>query len=187
MSITLNDNLSIQAPKPADARYGPYADTATANAAIDDTNRYKGLTVGIGTVTGTGTITEYWYKAGITNSNLVVKRIDSRVYVAPTNTLGTTLTPDISAYDQYCATAQATNLTINTPNGTPANGDKLIFRIKADSTNRTVTLTTGSSGAFRAIGVTLPVTVTASKTTYIGCIYNSEDQRWDVVAVSQEI
>jgi hypothetical protein len=111
-----------------------------------------------------------------------------RVYTptSPATTIASPLAPDISLYDQYCATGQTNDLTINAPTGTPANGDKLIFRIKADSTNRTVTLTTGSSGAFRAIGVTLPITVTASKITYIGCIYNAQELLWDVVAISQE-
>jgi len=289
MSITLNDNLSVQAPKPADARYGPYADTATANAATANAgNRYIGLTVGIGTTN----TTEYWYNGGIADSNLVVKstqiqsdwnatsglgailnkptlfsgsytdltnkptlfsgsytdltnkpaltlassltttgafaltltttattavtlpttgilstlagtetltnkRIGPRVYtpVSPATTIASPLTPDISAYDQYCAISQTTDLTINAPSGTPLNGDKLLFRITADSSARTVTLTTGSSGAFRAVGTTLPITVAATKTTYIGCVYNSigtgtiasPSPRWDVIATGTEV
>jgi len=69
MAITLNDNLSVQAPKPVDSRYGPYATTTAANTAILTANRYVGLTVGIGTTT----ITEYWYSGGTANTNLVAK------------------------------------------------------------------------------------------------------------------
>jgi hypothetical protein len=69
MSILLNDNLSIQAPKPVDANYGPYATTTAANAAISSANRYVGLTVGIGTTT----VVEYWYNGGIANGNLIAK------------------------------------------------------------------------------------------------------------------
>ena len=130
----------------------------------------------------------------LTNAEtLTNKRIDPRVSVT-TGTLATSLTPTIASYDQYCITAQAGDLTINTPSGTPVNGDKLMFRIKSDGTAaRTITLATGSTGAFRAVGVTLPVVVGTTggtsgiKTAYIGCIYNSEEARWDVVAVSQEI
>jgi len=109
-----------------------------------------------------------------------------------TTTFNASLTPTNALFDQYCATAQDANLTINAPGGTPVNGDKLTFRIKSDGVAaRTVTLATGS-GAFRAIGVTLPVTVGAAggstgiKTAYIGCSYNADDQRWDVIAVGQE-
>jgi len=106
-----------------------------------------------------------------------------------TTTFNASLTPTNALFDQYCATAQDANLTINAPGGTPVNGDKLTFRIKSDGVAaRTVTLATGSN-AFRAIGVTLPVTVgtaVAAKTAYIGCSYNADDQRWDVIAVGQE-
>jgi S-adenosylmethionine:tRNA-ribosyltransferase-isomerase (queuine synthetase) len=109
-----------------------------------------------------------------------------------TGSIASPLTPS-NAFDEYCATAQAGDLTINAPTGTPANGDKLLFRIKSDGVaTRTITLTTGSSGAFRAVGTTLPVTVGTSsgssgiKTAYIGCIYNAEDQRWDVIAIGTE-
>ena len=51
MSILLNDNLSIQAPKSVDTRYGPYVDAANALSSIVSANRYQGLVVGI-TVSG---------------------------------------------------------------------------------------------------------------------------------------
>lgn len=69
MSILLNDNLAIQAPKPIDAKYGPYASVAAANAAIVSTNRYAGLTVGV----GTSTIVEYWYNGGVADGDLVLR------------------------------------------------------------------------------------------------------------------
>jgi len=69
MSILLNDNLSVQAPKPVDANYGPYASTTAANTAISSASRYVGLTVGIGTTT----VVEYWYNGGIADVNLIAK------------------------------------------------------------------------------------------------------------------
>ena len=65
-------------------------------------------------------------------------------------------------------------------------GQKMTFRIKDNGTARALTWTTGSSKAFRAIGTTLPTTTTISKTVYVGCVYNSTDSRWDVVAIAQE-
>lgn len=70
MSITLNDNVLVQAPKPTDARYGPYADTATALSSIPNTQRFLGLTVGI---LNAGVVEEYWFEDGITDSDLVFK------------------------------------------------------------------------------------------------------------------
>lgn len=42
------------------------------------------------------------------------------------------------------------------------------------------------NAVFRAIGCVLPTATTASKTTYVGAIYNATDSKWDVVAVSTE-
>lgn len=70
MSILLNDNVNVAAPKPTDHRYGPYATVAAALAAIVPSSRYTGLTVGI----TTGGITEdYWFRVGIADVDLVVK------------------------------------------------------------------------------------------------------------------
>lgn len=89
-------------------------------------------------------------------------------------------------YNQYAYTALSSDLTINADAGSPINGQKIIFRIKDDGTARALTWTTGSSGAFRAVGVTLPTTTVISKTVYVGCIYNAADSRWDAIALAQE-
>lgn len=73
MSILLNDNLKIAAAKPVDSRYGPYTDTDAAKLALKAYQRYVGLTVGIIT---NNVVVEYWFKAGIDNSDLVLKTID---------------------------------------------------------------------------------------------------------------
>jgi len=90
------------------------------------------------------------------------------------------------SYDQQSITALANALTINADAGSPVDGQKTTFRIKDNGTARALTWTTGTAKSFRAIGVTLPTTTVISKTVYIGCIYNSADSRWDVVAVAQE-
>lgn len=53
-----------------DAKYGPYSSTTEALMALAQEVRAIGLTVGIKTSIG---ITEYWFKNGISDNNLVVK------------------------------------------------------------------------------------------------------------------
>jgi hypothetical protein len=113
---------------------------------------------------------------------LTNKRITQRV---TSITDAATITPTGDSSDQYNVTALAQPATIAAPSGTPTSGQKLILRIKDNGTNRALTWTT-TSGAYRAIGVTLPTTTTANKTVYIGCIYNTDATFWDVVAVATE-
>jgi TATA-binding protein-associated factor Taf7 len=61
-------------------------------------------------------------------------------------------------------------------------GRKFVIRIKDNGSAATITW----NAIFRAIGVTLPTTTTASKTIYIGCLYNDTDSKWDVIAVKEE-
>lgn len=90
------------------------------------------------------------------------------------------------SFDEQCITALANALTISADAGTPTDGQKTIFRFKDNGTARALTWTTGTAKSFRAVGVLLPTTTTISKTLYVGCIYNTADSRWDVLAVSQE-
>ena len=83
-----------------------------------------------------------------------------------------------STNDLVKITAQAAGLTLANPTGTFAEGQALIYRIKDNGTARSITF----GAKFRALGVTLPTTTTISKTTYVGCIYNSTDDKFDVVA-----
>jgi hypothetical protein len=82
----------------------------------------------------------------------------------------------------YAYTALAATLTINAPIGTPVAGDKLIFRFLDNGTPQTLSW----NGTFTAIGVTIPTTTTANKTTYVGAIYNATATRWDVIAVTTQ-
>jgi hypothetical protein len=116
-------------------------------------------------------------EAGV--ATLTNKRIQPRFVTAAT---ATTLTPDVSVGDIYAYTALASALTINAPIGTPTNGEKLMFRLLDNGTGRALTW----NATFTIIGVTLPTTTTASKTTYVGCIYNANNTRWDVIAVTTQ-
>ena len=104
--------------------------------------------------------------------------------VIATTTTGTTITPD-STKAQYNVTALASATTIAAPSGTPTDGQKLIIRFKDNATARGLTWTV-TSGAYRAVGPTLPTTTVLSKVLYVGCIYNAQDTFWDVVAVAEQ-
>jgi len=124
-----------------------------------------------GTAAAAGTFT------ALSASSNFQGRINPRVSSAAS---AASITPDISTYDQYALTAQAANLTINAPTGTPVDGNKLLFRILDNGTSRTLTW----NATYTVIGVTLPTATTANKTTYVGCIYNAAATRWDVIAVT---
>lgn len=70
MAIALSDNIQVNNSKHVDNRYGPYSSVSNANSSIPVLARVEGLTVGIDSGNG---IQEYWYKGGVSDSNLVVK------------------------------------------------------------------------------------------------------------------
>jgi hypothetical protein len=97
----------------------------------------------------------------------------------------TSLTPDVSAFNQYSYTALAASLTINAPTGTPTDGERLMFRIKDNGSSQSISWDPTTS-IYRIIGTVLPTNTASGKTMYIGCIYNAADTKWDVIAVSRE-
>ena len=110
---------------------------------------------------------------------LTNKRINPRVV---TQASGATWSPAGDTTDVFTiTTAQATNVTtISAPTGTPVDGQKLMFRIKCDATPRTLT---GWNAIYRfSSDMTAPSTLVASKTFYMGFVYNSTDSTWDNVA-----
>lgn len=98
-----------------------------------------------------------------------------------TVTSSATVTPT-SDNDLVVITAQATGLTLANPTGAWVQGEALMIRIKDNGTPRSIAYGTN----YRAIGVTLPTTTVANKTTYLGIIYNSTDTKWDVIGVTTE-
>jgi hypothetical protein len=173
---------------------GSFNGTAAVTIAIDSTVATltgtqtltnKTLTTPvISTITNTGTLTlptsTDTLVGRATTDTLTNKRINPRV--SSVASAATAVTPDVSAYDVYAFTAQAATLTINAPNGTPVDGTKLMFRILDNGTSRTISL----NATFTAIGVTVPAATTANKTTYIGAVYNANNTRWDVIAVTTQ-
>lgn len=123
--------------------------------------------------------------AGLTSTQTFTnKRITPRI---ATTTSTVTLTVNSDTTDQFNVTALSNGVTITAPTGTPTNGQRLIIRLKDNGTGRSLSWATGSSNTFRVVGTTLPTTTVANKTIYVGCIYNTEEVRWDVVAVAEEI
>jgi hypothetical protein len=107
------------------------------------------------------------------------------VSVGITGAAGGTITPTSGTATQYNITALGAAATFAVPSGTPVDSQKLTIRIKDDGTARGLTWTT-SAGGYRIIGTTLPTTTVISKTLYVGCIYNTADSFWDVIAVAQQ-
>lgn len=114
-------------------------------------------------------------KTMIATSNVVEEITTTASSATPTPTGG-------SLRNFFTVTALAANATFAAPSGSPSNGNKLFIRIKDNGTARTLAY----NSIFRAIGVTLPTTTVISKTIYLGCVYNSADSKWDVIAVAEE-
>lgn len=110
---------------------------------------------------------------------LTNKRINPREVTIISNS---TPIPNSDTTDIYTITALAGSATFGAPTGTPVQGQKLIIRIKDNGTARALSY----NAIYRAIGVILPTTTVISKTLYLGCIYNSTDTKWDVIAVANE-
>ena len=120
MAITFNDNLQINAPKPADAKYmnftggiaQPWASVAAANAGINAAYRYQYLTI---FVLMNGDPIEFWYRTGTADGNLEPKTKES--YTLNANG-SITLTANY-AYNRIVVLPinNLSNLTIGTTNG----------------------------------------------------------------------
>jgi hypothetical protein len=95
---------------------------------------------------------------------------------------GPTISTDASLSNFFTVTLGG-NRTLAAPTN-PTEGQKITYRFRQDGTgNRTLTF----DPIFR-FGIDLYPTVLstgANKTDYIGCIYNSTDSTWDIVAVSK--
>jgi hypothetical protein len=167
---SLTTNVSGTLPV---ARGGTGATTLTGLVLGNGTSAFTTVTAPSGNVVGT-----------TDTQTLTNKRFTPRV-TSITGAAGGTITPTGDTADQYNINALGAAATFAIPSGTPTDGQKLSIRIKDNGTARALTWTT-SSGGYRIIGTILPTTTTASKTIYVGCVYNSNDTFWDVVAVATQ-
>jgi hypothetical protein len=189
MRILSSGNVGIGTDAPTSLLH--VAGALTLDTALSVTNGGTGAATLTGVVIGNGTSALTTVTApsgaivGTTDTQtLTDKRVTPRV-----NAQTTTASPfawNSDSYDQQSFSALANALTINADAGTPTDGQRAIFRFEDNGTARALTWTTGATKAFRAVGVTLPTTTVVGKVTYVGCIYNVADLRWDAVAVSQE-
>jgi len=111
-----------------------------------------------------------------------IQTMDKIVPAIGTTTTNTTITPTGDSTPQYNTTALHTAATIAVPSGTPTDGQPMILRIIDDGTARGLTWASG----YAAIGVTLPTTTVINKYLYVGCKYNAQSSKWDVLAVGQQ-
>jgi hypothetical protein len=120
------------------------------------------------------------------SETLTSKRINPRI-----NTTTSSATPaiNVDTTDQFNITALTTNITSMSASGdspagnltgTPVDGQKLMIRIKGDSTPRTITW--GPKYASSGVA-TLLATTAANKTHLVGLIYDSVTAKWVCVAV----
>jgi hypothetical protein len=123
----------------------------------------------------TGTIVDTTSVQTFTN-----KRTNPRVSATST---AVSVSPSIADHDMYFYTALQTAVSVNPPTGSPANGNKLMFRFKDNGVSRAISWVTAGVDAYRAVGVTLPLATTLNKVTYVGCIYNANESFWDAIAV----
>ena len=115
------------------------------------------------------------------SNNRITNTIVNPSVQGTTSTANFTINADEETTGVLTAIALAT--TIASPTGTPVQGQKLTFRFKDNGTAQSLTW----NAIFRAIGLTLPTTTTANKTIYIGCMYNSTETKWDVIAIKEEV
>lgn len=98
-----------------------------------------------------------------------------------TLTDGASVALDASLGNLFALTA-AGSRTISAPTNAVA-GQKIVIMHRASGAAQTLTLTTGSAGAFRfGSDITALTQTVSAKVDYIGAIYNATDSRWDVVS-----
>jgi hypothetical protein len=93
-----------------------------------------------------------------------------------------TLTPNLSLHEAFQVTDLAVPLTIANPTGGPIrNLDGFILAVKDNGSAQALTLAVN----YRAFGSPFPATTTAGKWIYFTCIYNADDNAFDVSVIQQ--
>lgn len=131
-------------------------------------------------VTASATPRSFW-RAAASSTWGSWNEFGARVPNLQSVTSAATVTPTFSN-DAVKVTALAVACQLLNPSGTAIPFHGWVIRLKDNGTARALTYDT----QYRAMGVTLPITTVLGKTLYLGCIWNAEDSKVDVVAVAQE-
>ncbi|HJP81467.1 MAG TPA: hypothetical protein VJ841_03690 [Candidatus Saccharimonadales bacterium] len=111
--------------------------------------------------------------------NARVTTLESAGIVALTD--GASIATDASAGKHFRVTVAGDRTLAAPTNAT--DGMHRIWEITASAADRSLTLSTGSSGSFEfTTNITSPITITNGKTLFLGAIYNSTRSRWTVLA-----
>ena len=102
-------------------------------------------------------------------------------FVVSSATTAVSLTPDISTYDMWELTALSSSLNIGAPTGTPSNGKKIMFRIADNGTSRTLVW----NAIYQQGDIVLPSATDINSVHYVGCIYDPNRTKWDVIFVGR--
>ncbi len=175
-STNLKTNITINAEAPITAgTTAQYYRGDKTFAALDKT------AVGLANVDNTSDATKNSATATLINKTLTSA---TNIFATASSIAdsGTPTPNGASRENELYITALAQNATFGAPAGTPTNGNKLIIRIKDNGGARTLAW----NAIYRAIGVTLPTSTTATKTMYVAARYNSTDATWDVLAVGNQ-
>lgn len=83
----------------------------------------------------------------------------------------------------YCRVTITTNRTLGVPSN-PTDGQRILWEITASGGNYTLTLTVGSSGAFKfGSDFSAVPAIVDGTATFIGCVYRTASGRWHVLSV----
>lgn len=123
----------------------------------------------------------------ISNTTADIQTLSNKRVVPRIQTIANTslITPTGDTADVCEITSLGIAANVASPSGTPTDGQKLIIRIKDNGVSQNLTWA-NTAGAYRPIGITLPVSTTATKVTYVGLIYNSQDGYWDAIATTTQ-
>jgi hypothetical protein len=153
----------------------------TVGSAVNEITIANGSTGNNATITASGetntgiTITGKGTK-GISFGNAVLEKVSAL-------SDGATPALDASLGNVFTLTA-AGNRTIAIPTN-PTTGQKIIIAHTASGADRTLALNTGTGGFRFGTTITALTATTSGLTDYIGAIYNSTANKWDVVAYSK--
>jgi hypothetical protein len=98
-----------------------------------------------------------------------------------------TIVVDVNTVDQcnIIGLTTDTNISVTYSIKVPNDGQRMLFRIRDDSTARNLSWST-DPGQFRTIGISFPTITSPSKLAYVGCIYNAIDGYWDLISSLQQ-